>query len=180
MIQSIVSTVALLFMMFQTTLLDQASRWEMDLTEERCRGCCAMHNESLISIMNEPYLSGKLHKFSRAVRKYDIPEEILNILHVAEHKIQEFENELQQFKKAKFDRISQLQDTLIEEDVNGEDLKPKGKPKWKKPERKLKEVEKKTAAKNKIISKSTALPVNKIPSKIANDVQKQLSVNIPV
>lgn len=193
MIQSIVTTFAIVFMMFQTSFLDQVSRWEMDLTEERCRGCCTLRNDSLISIINEPYLSEKLHKFSRAVRKYDIPEEIVNILHEAEHKIEEFEKELKEFKQEKVSRISQLQETLIEEDIKDQELIPKGKPKWQKPTTKtttkptIKHAEKqsltgdtKTKTNVKPSDNKPAVEIKDKTTRIANDVHKQLVVNVPV
>lgn len=58
-----------------------------------------MRKENLHAIINEPQLSEKLHKISRAIRSYEIPEYILKILHDGERKLEEFENELARFKQ---------------------------------------------------------------------------------
>ena len=90
-----------------------------------------MPNASIQSIVSERHISEKLHKFSRAIRKYDIPAEIMNILHDAEHKIEQFERDLKQFKELKDSRVTQLREKFIEEDeIKEQDLVPKAKPKW--------------------------------------------------
>ena len=89
-----------------------------------------MQNSSIKSIVNERHISEKLHKFSRAIRQYDIPPEIMNVLHEAEHLIEQFERDLKQFNELKVNRMTQLQKRFIEEDVGKQqDLVPKAKPK---------------------------------------------------
>jgi hypothetical protein len=66
-----------------------------------CQGCCMMKRESLDAITSEPQLSEKLHKISRAIRNYEIPDYILKILHEGERKLEEFENELERLKQVR-------------------------------------------------------------------------------
>jgi hypothetical protein len=57
----------------------------------------------------------------------------MNVLHEAEHLIEQFERDLKQFNHLKDSRMTQLQEKLIEEDVGkAQDLVPKAKPKWNK------------------------------------------------
>jgi hypothetical protein len=58
-----------------------------------------MKKENIEAITSEPQLSEKLHKISRAIRNYQIPEYILRILHDSEKKLEEFENELRRLKQ---------------------------------------------------------------------------------
>ena len=95
-----------------------------------------MHNSSIQSIVNERQISEKLHKFSRAIRQYDIPIEIMNVLHEAEHLIEQFERDLKQLKLLKDSRMNQLQNKFIEEDVGKQDLVPQARPKWDKNQKK--------------------------------------------
>ena len=68
----------------------------------QCRGCCTLRRESLEAITSETQLSEKLHKLSRAIRIYEIPEYVLKILHDGERKLEEFENELKRLKQVRF------------------------------------------------------------------------------
>ena len=61
-----------------------------------------MRKENLEAITSETQLSEKLHKISRAIRNYEIPEYILKILHDGERKLEEFENELTRLKQVMF------------------------------------------------------------------------------
>ena len=131
-LQSFITTIAVVFIMYSASNLDQTSKWEISLTDQRCHGCCVMHNSSIQSIVNEQQISEKLHKFSRAIRQYEIPVEIMNVLHEAEHLIEQFERDLKQFKFLKDNRMIQLQEKFIEEDVGKQDLVPQAKPKWNK------------------------------------------------
>ncbi|CAB4012077.1 Hypothetical predicted protein [Paramuricea clavata] len=129
-LQSFITTIAIIYMMIQTSNLDQIS-----ILEERanagCQGCCTMRRESLDAITSEPQLSEKLHKISRAIRNYEIPDYILKILHEGERKLEEFENELERLKQIDLNRLSKLQEFFIEEDTTtDQDLIPKSKPKW--------------------------------------------------
>ena len=131
-LQSVITTVAVIYMMYSASNLDQTSTWEI-FGDKKCQGCCGMHNSSIQSIVNERHISEKLHKFSRAIRQYDIPVQIMNVLHEAEHLIEQFERDLKQFNHLKDSRMTQLQEKLIEEDVGkAQDLVPKAKPKWNK------------------------------------------------
>jgi hypothetical protein len=122
--------------MYSASNLEQTSKWEISFTSERCHGCCVMHNSSIQSIVNERQISEKLHKFSRAIRQYDIPIEIMNVLHEAEHLIEQFERDLKQLKLLKDSRMNQLQNKFIEEDVGKQDLVPQARPKWDKNQKK--------------------------------------------
>ena len=155
-------------MMFQTSSLDDAARLEIELRDRRCRGCCIIQNDTMLSISSEPRLSEKLHKFSRAIRKYDIPVSVMKILHDAEHTIEKFENELKKYKDGKLERLSSLQGLLIEEDIKiDEELQPKAKPKWQ--------------PKPKVSEESHSKPsvAKKEATKIPNDVHKQVNVKVP-
>ncbi|XP_028403468.1 uncharacterized protein LOC114526150 [Dendronephthya gigantea] len=139
MVQSFVTTCAVIFMMFQTSTLEDYARWEIEVKDmrERCHGCCVMKNDSMLAITSEPSLSEKLHKFSRALRTYDVPKELLQILHDAERQIEKFEREMK-YKEENTDRVNQLQQNFIEEDIYADqELLPKTKPTWK-PKLKLK------------------------------------------
>ena len=159
-------------MIFQTSTLDDAARLEIELRDRRCHGCCIIQNDTMLAISNEPRLSEKLHKFSRAIRNYDIPVNVMNILHDAEHKIEQFETELKKFKAGKLDRLNDLQQILIEEDVRfDEELIPKAKPKWKL----------KPKVPEKPVSKpNTAQKSKKEATKIPNDVHHQINVKVPI
>jgi hypothetical protein len=62
----------------------------------------------------------------------------MNVLHEAEHLIEQFERDLKQYNKLKDSRMTQLQEKLIEEDVLKEqDLVPKAKPKWNRQQNKI-------------------------------------------
>lgn len=55
----------------------------------------------------------------------------MNILHEAEHRIEQFEVELSKYKNGNSNRLYELQKTLIEEDIGfDQELVPKAKPKW--------------------------------------------------
>ena len=137
-LQSFITTVAVIYIMYSASNLDQPSKWEISFTDKRCQGCCVMHNSSIQAIVGERHISEKLHKFSRAIRQYDIPVEIMNVLHEAEHLIEQFERDLKQYNKLKDSRMTQLQEKLIEEDVLKEqDLVPKAKPKWNRQQNKI-------------------------------------------
>ena len=172
LVQSIVTTCAVLYMMFQTSTLDDAARLEIELRDRQCHGCCIIQNDTMQAISNEPRLSEKLHKFSRAIRNYDIPVNVMKILHDAEHKIEQFEIELKKFKAGKLDRLDDLQQILIEEDIGiDEQLVPKAKPKWiPKPKVTEKPVSKPNMAKN----------LKKEATKIANDVHNKINVKVPI
>lgn len=71
-----------------------------------CRGCCTLRKESLEAITSETQLSEKLHKLSRAIRHFEIPEYLLKILHDGERKLEEFENELKRLKQVIFCTIT--------------------------------------------------------------------------
>lgn len=82
------------------------------------------------AILEEVDLSAKLHKFSRAIRKFDIPYDVINILHDAEKRINQFEDDLGRHLRGK-SRQQNLQQTFIEDDIAyDEELVPKAKPKW--------------------------------------------------
>ena len=118
-------------MMFQTSVLDETARLEIELRGGRCHGCCVMENDALRAISDEPRIAEKLHKFSRAIRKYDIPRDIMNILHDAEHKIEEFEKQIRKYEEVKMKRLYDLQGVFIEEDIAiDQELIPNTKPKW--------------------------------------------------
>lgn len=133
LLQSVITTIAVISIMYGTSNLDQTpSKWEITFADQRCQGCCVMPNSSIESIVNERHISEKLHKFSRAIRQYDIPAEITNVLHEAEHLIEQFERDLKQFNKLKDSRMTELQEKYIEEDVLKGQVpiaKPKGKQK---------------------------------------------------
>lgn len=61
-----------------------------------------MEKESVEAITSESQLSEKIHKISRAIRNYEIPDYILNILHDGERKIEEYEAELKRIKQVMF------------------------------------------------------------------------------
>ena len=91
-----------------------------------------MKKENVQAITSEPQLSEKLHKISRAIRNYEIPEYILKILHDGEKKLEEFESELRRLKQIDLNRVSKLHKFFIEEDTTTDkDFIPKSKPKWK-------------------------------------------------
>ncbi len=169
LVQSIVTTCAVIYLMFQTSTLDDAARLEIELRDGRCHGCCVIQNDTMRAIWNEPSLSEKLHKFSRAIRKYDIPVEVVNILHDAEHKIEQFEKELNKYKEAKLERLSDLQGILIEEDIGADqELVPQTKPKWQK--KPIVPVSK----------PSSIINFKKETTKIPNDVHNEIKIKVPI
>ena len=172
LVQSIVTTCAVVCMMFQTSTLDDAARLEIELRDRRCHGCCIIQNDTMLAISNEPRLSEKLHKFSRAIRNYDIPVNVMNILHDAEHKIEQFEIELKKFKAGKLDRLNDLQQILIEKDIRiDEELVPMAKPKWK-PNPKVHE--------KPVSNPNMAQKPKKETTKIPNDFHNQIEVKVPI
>ena len=167
-------------MMFQTSTLEDEARWEIEVRDTRCHGCCAMQNGSILAITNEPNLSEKLHKFSRALRTYDIPGEILKILHDAERKIEEFETELKKYKEASTDRMNRLQQNFVEEDIHAnQELLPQTKPKWQ-PKQKLKSEK---ITEKSIITKLGSKPDTKAiktMTKISNNVHNEIKIKVPL
>lgn len=131
LLQSVITTIAVISIMYDASNLDQTPKWEISFTGQRCQGCCVMPNSSIQSIVNERHMSEKLHKFSRAIRQFDIPAPIMNVLHEAEHLIEQFERDLKQFNNLKNNRMIQLQEKYIEEDLLKGQV-PNAKPKWKK------------------------------------------------
>ncbi|XP_046853463.1 uncharacterized protein LOC124446660 isoform X2 [Xenia sp. Carnegie-2017] len=132
-VQSFITTIAILYIMYTTHVyLNQNSKLEISFTDKQCQGCCSMPNSSIHSIVNEKRISEKLHKFSRAIRKYEIPVQVMNILHDAEHLIEKLEADVKQYKDSKENRLTALKNSLLEEDVlQDKDLIPKAKPKSK-------------------------------------------------
>ena len=157
LVQSVVTTCAVIYMMFQTSALDDSAMLEIQFHDKRCRGCCVVQNETMRAISNEPRLSEKLHKFSRAIRNYEIPKDVMKILHDAERAIEQFERELKKYKEHKLDRWAELHKQLIEEET-GDVFVSKSKPKWQAPPK----------------------PVLKVEGvKIPNDVHNEVKLKIP-
>jgi hypothetical protein len=170
MVQSIVTTCAVIYMMFQTSTLDD--RLEIELMDGPCHGCCSMKNDTVYAISNEPRLSEKLHKFSRAIRKYGIPKDVMKILHDAEHKIEQFESELRKYETVKLDRVDELKRTVIEEDIaTDQELVPKSKPRWQ-PESKEPE--------DPASKPDSKVDTNKIGTEIPNDVHNEIKLIVPI
>ncbi|XP_028401926.1 uncharacterized protein LOC114524901 [Dendronephthya gigantea] len=135
--QSVITTFAVMYIMYTSSYLDQTSKWEISLTDTRCQGCCVMHNSSINAIVAERHISEKLHKFSRAIRQYEIPPDIMNVLHEAEHLIEQFERDLKEFRQLKENRKTLLKEKYIEQDVAAaQDLVPKARPKGNKGQKK--------------------------------------------
>lgn len=143
--------------MFQASVvLDETAHLEIELPGERCHGCCVVQNDSLRAISDEPRIAEKLHKFSRAIRKYDIPRDVMDMLHDAEHTIEQFEKQIMKFEEHKTKRLYELQGVFIEEDIAADqELIPNTKPKWQ--------------------------PKSKTPlqQKYSNDVHNNMTVKIP-
>ncbi|XP_046864388.1 uncharacterized protein LOC124458415 [Xenia sp. Carnegie-2017] len=131
MIQSIVTTLSIIYIMIQTDSLDRVGR--LEIVTNRCQGCCKIENYSILAISRETQIADKLHKLSRALRQYEIPDNIMNILHEAERTIENLESELEKYRTFRLSRLKELEGNFIEEDISqDEELVPKTKPTWKK------------------------------------------------
>lgn len=126
-----------MYIMYSSSYLDQTTKWEISLSDTRCKGCCVIHNSSINAIATERHISEKLHKFSRAIRQYEIPVDIMNVLHEAEHLIEQFERDLKEFRQLKENRKTLLEEKYIEQDiVAAQDLVPKSRPRGKRGQQK--------------------------------------------